>query len=110
MWYDTVMSLTLALDLPLDVIAEFCRRWKIVRLELFGSALREDFGPDSDLDFLYTFSDDACWGLDIVTLGDELSELLGRRVDLISRRAVEQSHNWIRRDAILGTTRVIYGA
>ena len=104
------MSSTTKLDLPYDVIAEFCRRWKIVRLELFGSALRDDFGPDSDLDFLYTFADDASWGLDFVTIGDELSGIVGRPVDLISRRAVERSHNWIRRKAILASAQVIYGS
>ncbi|MFH0979999.1 MAG: nucleotidyltransferase domain-containing protein [Planctomycetota bacterium] len=98
------------LDLPFDVIADFCRRWKIVKLELFGSGVREDFGPGSDLDFLYTFSDEAHWGWEIVTLGDELSRIVGRPVDLVSRRAVERSPNWVRRNAILGMAQVIYGA
>ncbi len=104
------MSSTTKPDLPYNAIAEFCRRWKIVKLELFGSALRDDFAPDSDLDFLYTFADDASWGLDFVTMGDELSEMVGRPVDLISRRALERSHNWIRRKAILASARVIYGS
>jgi len=97
-------------ELSYDAIAGFCRRWKIVRLEIFGSAVREDFGPESDLDFLYTFAADARWGWDIVTLGDELSALVGRPVDLVSRRAVERSHNWIRRKAILGAARTLYAA
>jgi predicted nucleotidyltransferase len=97
-------------ELPYEALAGFCRRWKIVRLELFGSAVREDFGPESDLDFLYTFADDARWGWDIVTLGDELSAMVGRPVDLVSRRAVERSHNWIRRKAILETARTLYAA
>ena len=100
----------LPIPLPLDAIADFCRRWKIVRLELFGSALHEDFGPESDLDFLYTFADDARWGWDFVTLGDELSALVGRPVDLVSRRAVERSRNWIRPKPILATTRTVYEA
>ncbi len=91
-----------------EAIADFCCRWKIVKLELFGSALREDFGPESDLDFLYTFAEDARWGWEFVTLADELSALVGRPVDLVSRRAVERSHNAIRRSAILGTTRTVY--
>ncbi len=100
----------LKLDLPFDAIADFCRRWKIVKLELFGSGLREDFGPDSDLDFLYIFAEEAHWGWEIVTLGDDLSRIVGRPVDLVSRRAVERSSNWVRRNAILGTAQVLYDA
>lgn len=96
------------IDLPYAAIAELCRRWKIIKLELFGSALREDFSADSDFDFLYTFADDARCGWDIVTIGDELSALVGRPVDLVSRRALERSHNWIRRKAILETAQTLY--
>jgi len=97
--------------LPLDILAGFCRRWKITQLSLFGSALRDDFSPGSDLDFLVTFDAHARWSLlDHVEMEDELTRLLGRRVDLISRRAVERSHNWIRRQAILQTAQVIYEA
>lgn len=95
-------------EVPRVAIADFCRRWKIVRLELFGSAVRGDFGPDSDLDFLYTFADDARWGWDFVTLGDELAALVVRPVDLVSRRAVERSLNSVRKQAILGSVRTVY--
>jgi predicted nucleotidyltransferase len=82
----------------------FCRRWKIARLELFGSALRDDFRPDSDLDILVSFTPQAEWTLlDHVAVSDELSEMLGRRVDLLTRRAVERSQNPLRRQAILGS-------
>src|SRR5574337_1875496 len=85
-----------------DRIAEFCRRWKITELSLFGSVLRDDFRPDSDVDVLVTFADDAEWSLfDHVTMEDDLSSILGRKVDLVSRRAIERSPNWIRRKAIL---------
>jgi uncharacterized protein len=95
--------------LPMRELAGFCRRWKISELTLFGSALREDFGPDSDLDILVTFAPDADWGLfDHVKMEQELQALLGRDVDLISRRAVERSENWIRRREILGTAQVVY--
>lgn len=83
-------------------LADFCRRWKITQLSVFGSARGADFGPDSDVDFLVTFAADADWSLfDHVTMENELSDLVGRRADLISRKAVEASSNWIRREAIL---------
>ena len=92
-------------------IADFCERWKISRLELFGSVLREDFRPDSDVDVLVTYRADASWSLmDTVDIEDELSQLLGRRVDLISRRAIEASSNWIRRRAILDSAQAIHAA
>jgi uncharacterized protein len=102
--------LTTQIELPMDKIADFCRRWKIARLEVFGSALRDDFGPDSDVDFLYTFAPDAHWGWDIVTMEEELSELLHRPVDLVSREAAASSRNWIRREQILSSAREIYSA
>jgi len=92
-----------------DKIAEFCHRWKITELSLFGSVLRHDFRPDSDVDILVTFASDAEWSLfDHVHMEDELSAMLGRKVDLVSRRAVEQSANWIRRRAILETAEPYY--
>ncbi|NJN82852.1 MAG: nucleotidyltransferase family protein [Caldilineaceae bacterium] len=100
---------TFAATMPEDQIAAFCRRWKISQLELFGSILRDDFNDSSDVDMLVTFSEDAGWSLlDHVQMEAELEELLGREVDLISRRAVEQSHNWIRRQEILGAAQVIH--
>jgi hypothetical protein len=92
-------------------IGEFCTRWKIERLELFGSALRADFGPASDIDILVTFAAGSDWSLlDHVRMEDELSGIVGRTVDLVSRRAVARSHNWIRRDAILNSAEPIYAA
>lgn len=88
--------------IPDEHLADFCRRWKISELRLFGSALRPDFRPDSDLDLLVSFASDADWSLlDHVAMEQELSGILGRKVDLVSRRAVERSSNWIRRKAIL---------
>lgn len=92
-------------------IREFCERWKIERLELFGSALRADFGPDSDVDILVTFTDGNNWSLlDHVRMEDELGIVIGREVELVSRRAVARSKNWIRRDAILNSAEPIYAA
>jgi len=90
------------IPIPTERLDEFCRRWKIVELRMFGSALREDFRPDSDLDLLVKFAADADWSLmDHVAMEDELSGILGRKVDLVSQRAIERSSNWIRRTAIL---------
>lgn len=94
--------------LPHEAVADFCRRWRIDRLEVFGSVLSDDFGPDSDVDFLYTLSSDARWGLEFMDAWDDLSALVGRPVDLVSRRAVERSPNWIRRHSILDKAQVIY--
>jgi uncharacterized protein len=86
----------------------FCKRWKVTELALFGSALRTDFTLDSDIDLLISFDDDAEWSLlDHVHMQQELEHLLARKVDLVSRRAVEQSTNWIRRNAILSTAQPI---
>lgn len=92
-----------------EQLDQFCRRWAIAELSLFGSALREDFGPESDLDILVTFLPEARWSLlDHVQMETELAELLGRDVDLITRRAVERSGNPLRRREILETAQVVY--
>jgi len=92
-------------------LADFCRRWKVRELALFGSALRQDFGPDSDVDLLVAFEPDARWGLfDHFRMERELAEMLGREVDLVTRRSVDASANWIRRREILQTARTIYAA
>lgn len=94
-----------------EAIAAFCRRWKITELSLFGSVLRDDFRPDSDVDVLVTFAPDAHWGLFAhIQMEDELSTIVGRPVDLVSRWAVEHSHNWIRRTSILQSAEPIYAA
>ena len=83
-------------------IEAFCHRWKVRELSLFGSVLRDDFGPDSDVDVLVTFADDARWGLfDLGRMEDELRAIFGRDVDLVTRRAVDESPNWVRRKHIL---------
>lgn len=100
-------------SVPIDrrKVAEFCRRWKITELALFGSVLRDDFRPGSDIDLLVTFAPDADWSLlDHVTMEEELSNILGRKIDLVSRRAVERSGNWIRRKEILETAEPFYVA
>ena len=102
----------MSLQIPIDQekIADFCRRWKITELAFFGSVLRDDFHPGSDVDVLVTFDPQAHWSIfDVIGIEEELSEQLGRKVDLVSRRAIERSPNWIRRKAILGGAEPIYG-
>jgi len=97
------------LEIPEEAIAEFCRRWRITELAVFGSALRENFRPDSDVDVLATFAPAARWTLfDMVHMQEELARILGRSVDLVSRRGVEQSRNPLRRRAILSSAEAIY--
>lgn len=99
------------IEMPKDKIAEFCQRWKIIELSLFGSVLRDDFRPDSDVDVLVRFAPDAEWSLlDHVAMEEELSAILGRKVDVVSRSAIERSENYIRRKAILGTAQPYYVA
>lgn len=103
----------LRVPLPVEIdsarLEEFCQRWKIAELSAFGSVLREDFQPSSDLDLLVSFAPDARVGLlEHATMQQELSELLGRKVVLLSRRAVERSANPIRRQAILDSAVPLY--
>ena len=94
-----------------DAIAEFCRRHYIRKLSLFGSVLRDDFRPDSDIDVLVSFSPDARMDLfDLVDMQDELSAIFGRGVDLVCREGIERSYNYIRKKAILSTAEVLYAA
>ena len=98
------------IELPMDKIADFCRRWKIVRLEVFGSVLREDFSRDSDVDFVASFVPDAHWSLlDRVHMKHELEDMLGREVDLLNRRALEHDMQNGRSAHILAQTQLLYG-
>ena len=99
-----------AIALPKAAIADFCDRWKIDRFYLFGSILRDDFHADSDIDILVTFSPDAHWGWDIVLMIDELQKMLARKVDLLTRKSIEESLNPIRRKEILRTAKLFYAA
>jgi len=97
--------------LPGGRLAVFCRRWKVTALALFGSVLREDFSPNSDVDVLASFAEGARWSLfDLVDMQNELQDILGREVDLVPRKSIENSENHIRRRSILGAAEVIYAA
>jgi uncharacterized protein len=90
-------------------LEEFCQRRQIITLALFGSILRDDFHPDSDIDILVTFKPDAKISLlDLVDMQYELEDLCHRKVDLLTQKSVADSSNWIRRQEILNTAKVIY--
>ena len=99
-------------SLPLDQIAETCRKYDVVELSIFGSVLRDDFGPESDIDFLAVFQHDdyGPWMARVQNLENELSALIGREVDVVMKESVLQSENWIRRKHILDSAQVIYGS
>ncbi len=94
-----------------DAIGDFCRRWRIVEFAVFGSALRDDFRPDSDIDILVTFEAGTQWSFrQWLEMIDELEGIFGRRVDLVERRSVEASKNYIRRKHILNHLERVYVA
>jgi predicted nucleotidyltransferase len=96
-------------SLPQEDIVRFCRRWKVRELALFGSALRADFNPESDVDVLVAFHESANWGLfDHVQMRLDLEAIFNRKVDLVTRRALEQSQNGLLRERILNTARIIF--
>jgi predicted nucleotidyltransferase len=95
----------------LPALREFCVRWDIDELALFGSVTRSDFGPDSDVDVLVRFREGVTRSLlDYPKMQRELEALFGRRVDVVSRRGVERSHNARRRAAILDSASTVYAA
>ena len=94
-----------------EKIKTFCEKWRITEFSLFGSVLTEDFRPDSDVDVLVTFKDDAEWSLfDLVDMEDELKVIFGHDVDLVLRKTIERSENYIVRKNILRSSEVVYAA
>jgi uncharacterized protein len=105
------MNASLRLPIDADKLREFCRKWSIAELAVFGSVLRDDFGPESDVDFLATFAPESRNSLmRRQEMQDELSAIIGRRVDLVSRRGIEMSENPWRRREILSTAEPLYVA
>ncbi len=101
------MEYTTNITLADNAIRQLCERWKIQRLSLFGSVLRDDFGPQSDVDVLVTFRDDSTWSLwDWIEMKDEMQQLFGREVDVFDESGLT---NPFRRQRILDTRKVIYG-
>lgn len=95
------------IELPAEKVANFCRRHRVRKLALFGSVLRDDFRPDSDVDVLVEFEESARPSLfDLVDMQEDLESFLGRHVDLVEQGALR---NPFRRHEILRTHKVIYG-
>jgi len=107
----TDVQYQIQIALPMDEIKAFCQKWQITEFALFGSVLRDDFRPDSDIDVLVTFAPESQRSLfQLVTMKDEIEAIFGRKVDLVNRRSIERSPNYIRRKAILNTARTVYVA
>jgi uncharacterized protein len=95
--------------IPKAKIAEFCKRWNISEFAIFGSALRDDFRPDSDIDVLVSFVPQARVTLfDMAHMQVELKDIFKRNVDLVSKRGLENSRNYLRRKQILESAQVIH--
>ncbi len=92
-----------------EVLRKFCQKWSITTLELFGSALTEDFNDKSDFDVMVTFAPESVPGPSFVELKEELELIFGRSVDVVTRKAIERSGNTPRKESILRSARVIYG-
>jgi len=96
------------INIPQDKIADFCKKWKIAEFSIFGSALREDFSPKSDVDVLISFEPDIPWSLfDWVDMIEELQGIIGREVDLVEKSGLR---NPFRRHEILNNRQVIYAS
>lgn len=93
-------------QLAMSRIADTCRRWHIRRLALFGSVLRDDCGPDSDIDVLVEFKPGHVPGFAFITIQDELTEIFGRRVDLHTPASLSKYF----RDDVLKSAQDIYDA
>jgi hypothetical protein len=97
------------IPLPMDAIEAFCQKWQIIEFALFGSVLRDDFRPESDIDVLVTFAPEYQRSLsDAIAMQEDIEALFGRKVDLVNRESIERSRNYIRRREILNSARVIY--
>lgn len=98
-----------SIDLPMEKIAEFCHKWLVTEFALFGSVLRDDFRPDSDIDVMVQFHSDAHPTFGTLDLMEkELKSIFDRDVDLITRQGIETSRNYLRRREILSSAQVIY--
>lgn len=102
------MTIT-SLKLPMERIAEFCHKWQVTEIALFGSVLRDDFRPDSDLDMMVQFHPEAHPTFSTLDqMEAELKTIFRRDIDLITRQGIETSRNYLRRHEILSSAQVIY--
>ncbi|MBM3299134.1 MAG: nucleotidyltransferase domain-containing protein [Deltaproteobacteria bacterium] len=99
------------IELPLEQLESFSVRWRVQELSLFGSVLRDDFDSESDIDILVDFKPEAGISLfDLVTMEEELRSIFDRKVDLVTRKSIEASPNYIRRREILASVETVYVA
>ncbi|HEY9668773.1 MAG TPA: nucleotidyltransferase domain-containing protein [Coleofasciculaceae cyanobacterium] len=106
---DHQICLPHGLAIPGESLTKLCQRWQIIELSLFGSILREDFNADSDVDLLVKFSEEArITFFDLDVIEQQLSQLFHRPVDVVTKSAIERSHNPIRRKNILENSKLIY--
>ncbi len=97
------------INLDSEAVRAFCRKWKIRELAVFGSILREDFRPDSDVDVVVDFEEDADWEIpDLEDIREELERILGRHVDMVTRDGLESSSNWLFRRIVLSSLETVY--
>ncbi len=97
-----------AIEIDREQLGQFCRRWKILEFALFGSILRPEFRSDSDVDCLVSFAPESRWTLfDMAQMQGQLESIFGRKVHLVSRRGLESSRNYLRREAILSSAEVV---
>lgn len=100
--------MSLRVEIDKNRIIQFCEKWMITELSIFGSALRDDFSDDSDVDILVTLAEDAPWSLyDWIDMIDELKEIFGRDVDLVSSKGLRNPY---RRREILSNREIIYAS
>lgn len=105
----TITQIQKNIDLPIAAIAAFCDRWQIVEFALFGSVLRDDFRPDSDIDVLITQGENAKISLfNVVNMQKELVVIFHRSVDLVFKDGVISSLNYLRKQEILSTAVTVY--
>ena len=110
-YHESMDTINPHLNVTHDEIAAYCRRWNIVRFELFGSVLRDDFRDDSDVDVLVTFAAGVRPRIaDWLDMEDELRALVRHNVDIVERKLVERGRNPIRKRNILGAARSVYAA
>lgn len=99
------------IDIPKEQLAKLCKRWNIVELSLFGSVLRDDFGPDSDVDIMVKFAANSHTSLlDLVTIQNQIEQLVGRRIDLVTRSGIEHGSNPYIKNKILKNAETFYAA
>jgi predicted nucleotidyltransferase len=96
--------MSIRVEVDRERVAEFCRRHHIRRLALFGSVLRDDFGPESDIDALVEFEPGTYVGFTIIDIEDELSQILGRKVDLVREKYLNRRI----RDRVLASVEQVY--